>query len=59
MALRRHALQRDGEQVGELGARALEAGGGRVGDVVGGDAEIGLGGVQAGEGNAEWHGVSP
>ena len=41
------------EQVGEFGARALEAGGVDVGDVVGDDFEIGLLGVHAGGGDGE------
>ena len=51
----RHALQGDGEQIREFSTRTLEAVGRRVGDVVRRDAEVGLGGVQAAEGNSEWH----
>src|SRR5690606_20863052 len=45
----------DREQVGELGARLLEAGGGGVGDVVRGDVEVLGGGVHATAGDVEAH----
>jgi hypothetical protein len=48
-----HALRRDGEQLGEFGARLLEAGGLRIGDVVGGDGQIALRRVDAAEGDTE------
>jgi hypothetical protein len=41
------------EQIGELGAGALEAGRVDVGDVVGDDFQIGLLGVHAGGGDGE------
>ncbi len=52
---RRHALHAVDliEKVGELGARALEAGGVDVGDIVGDDFEIGLLGIHARGGDGE------
>ncbi|MNX51345.1 hypothetical protein D3C86_819980 [compost metagenome] len=47
------------EQVGELGARFLEPGGVDVGDVVGGDVQVGIGCIDAGQGNVEAHGIAP
>ena len=43
------------KDVGELGARLLEADGGGVGDVVARDAKVGGGGVQAAQGGSERH----
>jgi hypothetical protein len=53
----RQAIAGGREQVGELGARLLEAGGVDVGDVVGGDAQVGVGGIDAGQRDIEAHGM--
>src|SRR5690606_21242953 len=45
--------------VGELGARALEAGGGDVGDVVAGNGEILVGRGQTAQSDVERHGDTP
>ena len=49
-------LRADGEHVGELGARRLEARGVRVGDVVGRDREVRRRGIQAAQSYCKWHG---
>jgi GTP-binding protein HflX len=43
--------------IGELGARFLEAGGVDVGDVVRGDVQVGIGGIDAGQRDVEAHGI--
>lgn len=53
----RQAIAGGREQVGELGARFLEAGGVDVGDVVGSDAQVGIGGIDAGQRDIEAHGM--
>src|SRR5690606_6011411 len=52
----RQAIAGGREQIGELDARFLEAGGVDVGDVVGGNAQVGVGGGDAGQGYVESHG---
>ncbi|MNI28952.1 hypothetical protein D3C73_827560 [compost metagenome] len=51
------AVAGGGEQVGEFRTRLLEAGGVDVGHVVGGDAQVRVGSVDAGQGNVEAHGM--
>jgi len=53
----RQAIAGGREQVGEFGARFLEAGGVDVGDVVGSDAQVGIGGIDAGQRDIEAHGM--